>query len=48
MSLAIFAFRFKYYSVWSLGMVGMNAIGITYNPKIDDKGQILEQKWDRI
>lgn len=31
MTLAIFAFRFKYYSAWSLGMLGMNATGITYN-----------------
>lgn len=31
MSIAIFAFRFKYYSAWSLGMLGMNATGITYN-----------------
>jgi hypothetical protein len=31
MTVAIFAFRFKYYSAWSLGMLGMNATGITYN-----------------
>lgn len=31
MSLSIFAFRFKYYTAWSLGMIGMNATGITYN-----------------
>lgn len=24
--------RFKYYSVWSLGMISVNATGITYNP----------------
>jgi hypothetical protein len=24
--------RFKYYLAWSLGMMGMNATGITYNP----------------
>ncbi len=35
MTVAIFAFRFKYYSAWSLGMLGMNATGITYNPKRD-------------
>jgi hypothetical protein len=28
---SIFAFRFKYYSAWSLGMISMNATGITYN-----------------
>jgi hypothetical protein len=26
--------RFKYYLAWSLGMIGMNASGLTYNPKI--------------
>lgn len=31
MSVAIFAFRYKYYSAWSLGMLGMNATGITFN-----------------
>ena len=29
---AIIGVRFKYYSAWSLGMIGMNASGITYNP----------------
>ena len=42
MIIAIFAFRFKYYSAWSLGILGMNAIGITYNPKRDEKGQVVE------
>lgn len=27
------AVRFKYYSAWSLGMVAMNATGLTYNPE---------------
>jgi hypothetical protein len=42
MTVAIFAFRFKYYSAWSLGMLGMNATGITYNPKRDSKGNVIE------
>jgi hypothetical protein len=35
---SIFAFRFKYYSAWSLGMISMNATGITYNG-LDDTQQ---------
>ena len=47
MSIAIFAFRFKYYSAWSLGMLGMNATGITYNVHKDHNHNTVE-KWDRI
>lgn len=39
--------RFKYYAAWSLGMVAMNATGLTYNPKVDDKGNFTNN-WDRI
>lgn len=46
MSIAIFVFRFKYYSAWSLGMLGMNATGITYNVHKDQHNTV--EKWDRI
>ncbi len=48
MSLAIFAFRFKYYAAWSLGMVSMNATGITYNVEKNENGQMVKEKWDRV
>lgn len=38
MMIAIFGFRFKYYSAWSLGMIGMNVTGITFNPDINSNG----------
>jgi len=41
MTVAIFAFRFKYYSAWSLGMLGMNATGITYNSSSDSSGNLI-------
>lgn len=45
--IAIIGARFKYYSAWSLGMIGVNATGITYNPKKQLDGTIRED-WDRI
>lgn len=44
---SIMGCRFKYYSAWSLGMMAMNASGITYNPKVDEFGKI-HNNWDRI
>jgi hypothetical protein len=39
--------RFKYYLAWSLGMIGMNASGLTSNPKVEKEGKIVN-KWDRV
>ncbi len=47
LTIAIFAFRFKYYSAWSLGMLSMNATGITYLPENDNAGNVVH-KWNRI
>jgi hypothetical protein len=47
MTIAIFAFRFKYYSAWSLGMLSMNATGITYDSEKDKAGNFIH-KWNRI
>ena len=47
MTVAIFAFRFKYYSAWSLGMLSMNATGITYNAEKDGYGNLVHN-WNRI
>lgn len=44
---SIVGVRFKYYSAWSLGMVSMNATGITYNPKLDEHSRIVNN-WDRV
>lgn len=38
--ISIIGARFKYYSAWSLGMISMNASGITHNPKYNEKGEI--------
>jgi hypothetical protein len=40
--------RFKYYTAWSLGMISMNASGITYNPQFDKTGEIVENNWNRV
>jgi len=42
LTVAILGVKFRYYSAWSLGMVGMNAIGITYNPEINENGEVTE------
>lgn len=47
MMVSIVGVRFKYYSAWSLGMVSMNATGITYNPKLDEHSRIVNN-WDRV
>ena len=39
--ISIIGARFKYYSAWSLGMLSMNASGITHNPKYDDNNEIV-------
>lgn len=44
--ISIMGARFKYYSAWSLGMVGFNATGLTYNPEETPQGRV--NKWDRV
>jgi hypothetical protein len=33
--ISIMGARFKYYAAWSLGMVGVHASGLTFNPKVN-------------
>lgn len=33
MLISIIGTRFRYYTVWGIGMLGVHATGLTYNPK---------------